>query len=1728
MPVYLPGLTFGTGYGGAAYAFSPYGGAYFPRSPVPVTEGFGGSPYSYSSYGSLGGTPSSISSAVSITGFVIRVFFSEEMLEDANIITSANYILTESYGVPVTVTSVTVSSRGADGVTSIEITHTGTTLGGSYEIVASNLLSFGGIPLSSPRNRIFLYTVGDNTTYTVDAGTEIGTLRLNFLDSLSRSQELLTESEFSPGVDTTSSYDITGTYPIIPLSDSAVQNTSDLSEVLLEVSLLTETTYNMLAGPALAFNYNGTVLPEDATNFVGSKIGTGTGTVSATGLFLSKTSGSSFGYSFGDSSGKVLPNSSYRVDFEIDPTTSTISPTPLNETFATFSVSDGVIEIKLLLRDISGTKILEVVSGGFSAQIPCDWYNTSQVISVIRNQKGNFFSVLCNNYPELTFSTTSATGTPTHGSGCAFVIASDFEVSLFKIVDINFTSSQTLFTKQWNFLHSLITPFTGAGVVARNVIKTKRGPLVRGWGDNTIAKKEDVTLRINGTSVAIANINPYIGEIYPAIPIPVGPPSSFTVDIDYIWFQNPSLPMLGLNTQGLNLNIWDRHDGHTAGAVSPLPANSLGVVKTNRFPMGITLGPGERKSPKKIGHRYIGFQNDYSALLNQDTLLQLNKNPHAISDGAVTAEGMQQKGLFNGRVLPGSAGTPWTLSGVDSGALVGDGTYRLIDNSTGSYSVGLEGTYSRDLDLSLECIITEIARFKVESYTADGVFTGVGFGFYDGHNLCLIGAVLISGVQHFGLLLDGSNPHIAASWKIGFEYTAVAVSTTVIKVPYAGFPRGVEEGDRFRVSEGNQAGVYTIAECGLNLDLVKGLVEITVTTELPAPISIVGNETFNLFFETIWDTNLVSFRIVADYPNGNVNVDLGSEISGVFLTNQAITPYPAQTALLIPAGEKGASFWGSISRKAINSAVWDIIQYLLNPIKILETVDGRTIRADMNVLPQDETLEPWYVVSGFGKSSVGSSILDLKSSSSSTDKDTSFYYQKVEPFISNKVETDLETTFRVISGNSIGDAEIQIRDGTREVSFKTLLYLEDASKRYLLTDIPTCSLSGLLSPEKEGWTESASTNVTTSVTGQILTIQKTKTQAASWFLEKPYTGMSPEGCILSFDLKLSSTTSGSNGVGLVFEVSLPTYPREFQVRFDTGVLEILDNTSWVPFAFNWDDGAFHEYKITADPIGNTVSVIVDGSLLGTLLYSNLTPVTSGFFGATVLGSGDGLFTAALNSFSLIPLKADANVKKTFGIQIRGGDENDINGYVIPRTDGTSAQNSSLSATPVLMDPTSYVEVRLFLDPLWGISFYRPDINMPNGNPYIAGTTDPLNAWVNVEYRNLPVLVQERGSVSFGSINPYSVSEQDWDYLQYRVRKSQNGYGVAPQGMVLNRATKLTSGEFLFDKTLEDKTFNSRSSTLIYIPDSALYAGNVYKVIVDGVVLSSTNYSFDKFTQYVVLSNPLPKNIYSVRVIFSIGHSITKEYLCGEPIDNSVTLLNEGTPPIPRDRIGSPPKPYLGVEFCEKTDGDSVNISSMCDGPGPGKGLVDIGIEGRFTTNSFEVPHGPGGVWGKSSPTLKGSATHHSLPIFHASGGSYTGPTLSPGSMMLYPNQQVSTGNKGMGLNQDFTLRLETVTPYADNVGIQTSLGDNVPPSTAETISNNPNGVAGTFGNGAAAYLQEDYGVDISRLGPWGGLSSLTKSLLAGGSQLNGDQFTLQGGSQIAVPVRTSGVLEAAS
>ena len=1814
MPVYLPGLTFGgLGYGGSSYGYSPYGSPAFPRLTVPTTGGYGGAPYGHASYGSVDIIPPTVTGAQALDGYRVEVFFSEEMENNAAFTDPANYTFTDTYGVPLTTVSVEVGTEGAlGGYTSAIVTHTGSTLGGQYIVTVNGLQDLAGNFLVNGSASFFAF--GDETTVLVSfPDPNSSDIQLDFLNSLGQPQDLLTEVEFTPGVDDLSSYEITTTYPIAPVISSATQNPALLSQVDLAVSLMTSAQYNLIAGPSLAYDYTGTVLPDSDPNLSGVQVGTGTSVATALdGLLLSKNLGDQYGWVFGDITGRLIAGSSFKADFQIDAGSAVIAPPVTNTTFATLSVNDGAIQVNLGLAAVAGTKVIDITSGAYSAQVPAAWDLAGATISLVRNQQGSFYSLLLNGTPLVTFPIAAATGTPTHAAGTAVILSTAHAVSLFRILQVEVTASSTLFTAAWNFIHNNITPFTGTAALANDRILTKRGPLVRGWGDPTPATVNDVEVRLNGTPLDLAGVNPYVGEIYPAIPIPLAPPGTFTVEVDYIWFTNPAFPHVGLNTLGLTLNTWHRSVGHNNPTVSPTPATSQGVPRMGRFPMGIALGPQERPSPKQIGHRYIGFQKDYSALLNSYTTLRLNQSPNAISVGGVSASAMQESGSFDGQTSPPDAETPWVLDGVDAGGVVGDGTYRIVDDSSGPFGIGQASIYKRDVDLSLPTGVTESARLKINEYVADGVFTGVGFGIHDGAHLLLVGLLIVDGVQHVGVLLDGEIPHLEDGWSIGPGAQAEAVDQDTIILDIDLLPPGVEAGSRFRIPDGNQAGVYTITECGLEATEDGTQVEITFDPELPEDIGDFGNNSFQVLFETRWDSDLISLRAESGFPDDTAatQVYLGGEISGLVADLDELPPFPAQTALLLPAAKEGVAFFGSISRRATSDSTWDFTQYASNPERMTQTVQGITAFTEMNVLPQDDPNDPWYIVSGFGYAEVdasGQEIL-LKSTSGSSAIDQEYSYTRVEPFLSNKVTTDTEARFQVESGVlGAGDATIFVRDGIREVMFKTLLYVEGTytdpdtgstvTGRGLVTDLPQASLSGLQDPVNAGWTKASGNTLSDPfVRGQTLEFTKTAGTSGRWVSPSLVDPVSVfyEGLISEARFSVESFTSGTTGgIGLTFgsRVKYASVTRVVGVTLDTNVVNLVDSalTTVASFAVAWDDGLPHTYRLLIDPVADIVVLVVDDTVIGNAAFSSFASAALAQPFAYVGGVGDGACQFTLHSTSLVPLRPRANpgstLGRTFGILLRDSDADDIDSYRIPRSDTTGAPNSSTLAVPVPMDWQSPAHVRLYLDPTWGVSFYRPDLPLP---PWATGdfateTTDPTAAWATVEYCELPVQKFDRGCVGFGAVDPRAITQQRWDFMRYRIRGAFDGFGVAPQGMVLNRYFTFTSGEFNIDTTPEVATITSRTSTLVRVADSAIYADRVFVVQVDGTVLSSSEWGFDKDTQSLILANPLPSAQHPVTVTFAPGRPITKTYLCSQPIEGSVTLLNEGTPVVVRSRdeastvsvqagsqINDPEDVlddaeamvlndpyrvvtftddenslYACVDYCEVEDGDDVHLSTLCDGPGPGEGFAAIEIEGQFTSDSISIEGGPAGPWANQSPVIGGSGTHfdHTQTLF-VSGGNYVDGVLQgglalphgTGAAVMYPNARGADwtpNTSGMGMNQDWLLSLVDVTPREDVFDLASLMGDNVPPSAADPSTDpNPDGTPGTTGNGAAAYQLEDSSTSpFSRLGPYGtGLSILgIRSLLGGGGVIDGTQFILNGGAPLPIVTTiTTGTLQAAN
>ena len=1751
MPVYVPNPAPGLGYGGAEYGYSPYGSGGIAREPWPVTGGYGGKPYGLHSYGSLDILHPEVSSAVSTDGYHVEVFFSEAMRRNATLIDPASYTLIPSTGADSTVLSVAVGTLDAGGATSVILTHSGTTLGGRYQahVVGDVEDMVGNIIMPTGRDATFL-SLG-SAPIIVSAVPTNGTHVL-----ITASEDLLPESGFSPGVTDIASYEVDTTYPV-PITIDSVTHPylGDDAEVLLTIEGMTSATYDLTIGPAEALSYDGSYLPRDATTFTGVEVGTGT---SVPGLLLTKAAGVEYGWDFQDISGRVLPSSTFRLDVTLNASAAVYAPALYDAVLGTLTFSDGAVQVGVTLSRVAGVEVIEVSSGAFFAQVPAIWSAAASTLTLLRNQKADCYALLFNGIPLVSSATGGFTGVPSISPGVRFALSPTYAITSFPLTAVTCTSSQTVFSASWNFLHGVTYTFTGSSATTRPSLLTKRGPLVKNWGDPTPAAIGDVTVRVNGTSVAIASVNPYLGLITPTIPIPLTTKGTTSVEVDYSWFPSPALPMTGLNTLGLVLNKWDLPQGwHPGSGPLPLPGSGLGAMDQQRFPMGLVLPPLHRQQPILIGHRYMGFEKAYSATLNSPTTLLLNQNPHAIARDTLSTTPGDESASFEGDTAP----TDWVINGVDTGH-VGTGTdtgyYFLIDASSGTFGTGTAALYSQDVDFSFPSSAGMSIRVQPQEWTLDGVFTGLCFGLHDDKHLFLVGFLEVSGVKHIGLLKDATRPYLLSSWTVGPALAITITSATTFTVAAGALP-AMLDGRVIQIFDGPQAGTYTIADCGVVTDGVTATV--TITGSFPANSRRWGGNTATAYLETPWDAGVSTYRLIADVDAGSVQVYVGGALSGLAISTTKVAAFPAQTVLTLSTASEGQVFWGSASRPATSTSKWGLVRYGVTRDQANYHFQGIVVAAEMSKLPEEDANHEWFVSEDFGYSVIdgtGDTLL-LKSTSGSDTLNTTFGYGRLEPFLSTSTLTDVDATFRVDSGTG-EDAQIDIRDGERQVLFSTLLYLEGGSPYRRLVTPPSVSITGIRDPSAEGWTLVGAIEV------DLHELPMTLVQGSGLF-HKTLDVASPDItggriaeariAVLSGSSPLFGCAAGPSFRDVALQVSAST------IQFVTPLTP--GGTDWIavgaPIVFDSGTGT-HTYRVLSDPTSNTVVLIVDDA---TLASQALSAFTSGgvegdtYFGATADSEVE------WDSFSVVSMPPTA-AKRTLGVRKATGDVDDIDGWEIPRTDATTALNSEVSAVVEEMDWTSNTQVRVRLDPAWGCTVFRPDLPPP---PYFTGDfadqfTEPSAGWINLEYRHLPRL-KGMGRVSFGSLDPRSITQQRWREVRYRIYTRGDEDFIAPQHMVLNWYNVITSGELLNDTGAEVIQVESITSTLVSLYPTHVRADRVFNVVVGDIVLDPTAWVFDRETQSIRLATALPSQHTIVTVTFAAGKPVTNTYLCSQPLLQSTTLLNEGTPPVPKSQIGSATRQevfgskindptdtlgdpdfilndpfrtveftdtagvlYEDLEFCEKDDGNDRNLlAPFSDGPAPEEGLIDISFSGTMFSDTETLPGGPK-VWGRTGSLTDTVGGFSQNSVLFASGGSkITGGNLGPGTAILYPSYPAIAGPDRGAVIRALTMQMRfssvltdalglVEADIADDIDFSSTASDNVPATYADGTEPNPDGAPGT-GNGACVvFLSDAVSTTYSRVGPWGGEVALAvRSQLAGnGYPLSGNGFILSGGTSL--------------
>ena len=1590
----------GGGYGGVGYDYVPFGGTgyglgsygdrWFPAPPFLVDGGYGGDPYGFGPYGTTEDIPPQVSGAVSLDGFRIEVFFSEEMnTADPALLDPLSYTLTPVFGAaPSTASSVVIGQMETIGATSVIVTHTGTTLGGTYQVTVSGPTDIAGnpiLPVPFP-----LLTKGDPPDYTVTTPSDTELL-------FTFDQDMLPVASYPVGaVDTiedAASYGFESTpdYPIqLTPQTITFPYTGDDKLVHMDIQGMTSLSYDAIVSPADAIDYdppdvfppvNGTVFSTGAA--------VGTPLIVSGELDLSVTGIGTYGFHISDVSGKLIAGSTFRADYTIDRNNSFGLPVAVTvPDIVKIRIEDGAVELVVDLgwNAITQLPLLTVSSAASFSQTfsQYDWTTGENIITLIRNQKADIATVLFNGTP--IFSTLKANLVAPivpQGAGVTLRLATDaVEVTAidhFLLKGIFTSASSTVFSSAWNFLHGSTSGFMGLSGLTNDTLTVLRGPLTKDWGDGTPATAQDVAVYVAGTPVDVAAVNPYTGTIYTTIPIPLLPAGVADVTVDYTWMAAPAMALAGLNTEGLVLNHYDMTHGHHDPASHGEQYPFIGAMSITKYPMGVVLGPLERPAPKLISHRYMGFEQDYTAMLNSPTTMLLNINPHQYQAPAFEQPLEGVAASFDGNLTPTSANPPWELSGTDAGAInPGEGTYNVIDMESGPFDPDNETAtaYHRAVNLNFPSSVFLVGRFQVDTYVEDGVFTGVAFGIHDNHQLYLGGCLILNGVKHLGLLLDAEKPDVIESWQVGPRVQVSLQSQNTALINTVSIPQDMTTGDRFQIIEGTQADVFTIEAFEHQTD---GLTLLTVSPDFPAHWDTYGNKYPEIVFEIDWETKLGSYRMDINPDEQICQFSVSGDRTAVITTidgSAPVLPAPANTSLLLPTGNEegvtaeGAAFWGSLSRQAMNESTWSFYRYGIVPD--VTTIRGHSASVDteMGMLPQVDPDGEWLQTANFGYSEVTSGdVLLVKKTSDIPNRNVSLAYARFEPFLGEKVKFDYTAKFRVESGIGL-DGRMVISDTVRETLLSTLLYWESTDRSLLqLGDAP---FTGLYSPVDQGWVALSGSTLEPVFREHCMMLTQDGEHAGGYAtdVDDLIPTIDEGGRIFEMRMSITSYTTNLNGDTGIFLAgefgTAPNYRAAFLTLKDDGTPGVLLRSNGVTLAtvnFDWTDGELHTYRLVADEFNDAVILYIDDTLMTSLTAgvfsagSGNQAVLFGALGQDLSGATDSAITATVgvNSVSGVQM-APSGANRTLGVFLGDRDNLaefwDIDQWEIPRTDISTAPNSSMTG-PIIeeMDWRNYLEVRVFKDPTWGISVLRPDIALP---PYydpeqlgVAGTgfaterVEPSAGWINVEYRKLPPAHGETfGVFQFGALGA-GVTQQRWDYARYRVFDWSTEDLINPQGMVLNRYNIITSGELTRDITLENVVTETLDDRRLSFLPIHMYADRVYKIVDGSTILTSEMWEFDQASQLLTLlpdpDTGDPRTFSAmhaiVTVIYVPGKPITNTYLLNQPVLDGVTNLNEGTPPFPTSMTEDPVwKIWAGGAFYDPDQVGSIPASDTLSDP----------------------------------------------------------------------------------------------------------------------------------------------------------------------------------------------------
>ena len=916
----------------------------------------------------------------------------------------------------------------------------------------------------------------------------------------------------------------------------------------------------------------------------------------------------------------------------------------------------------------------------------------------------------------------------------------------------------------------------------------------------------DVTVRVNGVPVTPEAVVGLRGQIVlPGDPMPAGP-----VEVDYSWVSNPRVELRRLNSLEFRLNAWNRDPGGPNPSSHHYRFNNVLIDPSNYDPED---GSAALEQPLLRELKYRAYERAYSAVFNDPTKLLFNTPIHRIAYPPASRLLAEKSVFYEAATLPeNDVDQPWTRKGLGS-AVVSAGTLVVVDNSAGTFPTGQPLFWTQQLDVSFDHVLSVAWRVVVDSVTAtEGVWPGIAAGFSNTRLLYAVGYLDVGGVKKIGFLKRGARDAV-----------------------------------------------------GQELAWVGGLSNGSPTN---------GPVDFD------WSV-LHSYRLFTDQA-GVARLFVDGDVVETLRVGPDEVPFLAE--LNAPFDEIQGTFFGSLSRPAESTSSWDFYRYLVQPLSTVQTSPASYVTFEGNNLPEVDP-SPWTPVGFHGTSAVLNSNALLLDSTSATDAATSaqagliggdFHgYVKLEPLLSSASQVVVDVQAQVLTHTHGIDPDgvmVAVDDGTR------LLQL------CFFPGTPAAKLSygGRSLPEDfspYAWSKLGGQAV--SMVGRILRISDTSTtDGVVYFIEDTSPVVSTGRVVaatLDYMLEVrlrvvSYTVDGSGFAGAFAQAFDGTRAIGILLQELAGVRYVAFHSDGATlgasarFAFEWNDGEPHTFRVRKSTTGDLVTVFVDGTLLGSFAYSSFTAPPPDAIGIISFGSSTPASDAAASVVDWSYCNAwrvETSVARFLGLW-KGVDRDALTGYHLPlKASGSNAAvagnsledleadffaESVAPGDPLIVDSgankgvyevaavvtatnltivgswpaqPSVVDYRIARETDWSAQHKYRLLKDPTGTVSVFVDSETLPA-LSVDYDSIELPPSGSGvvrtlssglaAVAFGSFNAENLAQSLWDFVRYGITRSGTEDRIVPPHQVLNQWNIMESPERLFTLIPHTRTSFHSSST----------------------------------------------------------------------------------------------------------------------------------------------------------------------------------------------------------------------------------------------------------------------------------------------------------------------------